>query len=415
MQTIAITFTNFGPYHLARLRALAIRLGRDGGRLVAYEVAGSERTYPWTVNRDEEPFEWVTLFPDRVLESIPASECKNAMIEVLNRDRPEALGVVGYSRPESVAMLRWGLKHNVPSVLMSESQEIDHPRVWWKEAVKRRRVKRFSAGFVGGPRHRDYLVMLGLPSERIAFGYNAVDNEEFAARTQAAREDPKARDGFPARPYFLAVSRFVPEKNLEALIRAYSHYRDDCGSESYWDLVLCGGGLGADSVARAISESGFADSIHCTGFLQADELARWYAYASAFVHPSLMEPWGLVVNEAAACGLPLLVSDRAGCVDTFLPVEPGSKPTGCRLDGRDVESMSVALAWLSSLPQRERIRLGENARSIAQDWGPERFAEGAMEAFRLAEASRAGDWSRMEPVAFWPHHQNTSDRRAEHP
>ena len=64
--TFAVCFTNFGPYHLARLRALADRLAKDGNRLVAYEVADREQTYPWSRSRLEEPFTWITLFPDRV-------------------------------------------------------------------------------------------------------------------------------------------------------------------------------------------------------------------------------------------------------------------------------------------------------------------------------------------------------------
>lgn len=388
LKTIAVAFTNFGPYHLARLRALASLLNQGGGRLIAYEMAGTEATYPWTVARADEPFEWVTLFPDRVLETIPASECKTRMTQALDRDRPDGLGVVGYSRPESLAMLRWGRRNLVPTVLMSETQAIDHPRVWWKEAVKRRRVARFSSGLVGGPRHRDYLVSLGMPAERIAFGYNAVDGAAFAAQSEAFAQRADGRSGLPDRPYFLAVNRFVPEKNLEALIHAYARYREDSQRGTAWDLVLCGDGPGAGSVAKAVAESGFAPSIHTPGFLQSGSLARWYAYASAFVHPSLMEPWGLVVNEAAACGLPLLISDRSGAVETFVPEDPGTEPTGRRIDGRDVESMASALAWMASLPELERRQLGKNAKAIAAQWGPERFASGTMEAFRMAESRR---------------------------
>ena len=65
MTTVSVCFTNFGPYHLARLRALASRLASRGDRLIAYEVAGTERTYPWRRSRCDEPFEWITLFPDR--------------------------------------------------------------------------------------------------------------------------------------------------------------------------------------------------------------------------------------------------------------------------------------------------------------------------------------------------------------
>ena len=69
---LAVCFTNFGPYHLARLRALAVRLRAEGSRLIAYEVASSEQKYPWCRSRSDEPFEWNTFFPHRTLETILA-------------------------------------------------------------------------------------------------------------------------------------------------------------------------------------------------------------------------------------------------------------------------------------------------------------------------------------------------------
>ncbi|MFO0910172.1 MAG: glycosyltransferase family 4 protein [Isosphaeraceae bacterium] len=383
MRSVAVCFTNFGPYHLARLRALAHALAESRTRLIAYEMAGSQAIYPWMTARNEEPFTWVTLFPDRELEAIPSHACQREMKQALDRDQPDALGIVGYSRPESMAMLRWARGRGVPTVLMSESQRMDHPRVWWKEAIKRRRVTRFSAGLVGGPRHRDYLVDLGMPAERIALGYNAVDGASYAAAAERCRRDPSGRAGLPEAPYFLAVSRFVAEKNLVRLVEAYARYRDRT-SEPPWDLVLCGDGPDAAEIGRAITSSGHASSIHRPGFLQAEPLARWYAFAGAFVHPSLMEPWGLVVNEAAACGLPLLVSDRAGCVETFVP--EGAHSTGARLDGHAVDSLAEKLDWMSGRSVAERAAMGRRAAEIAQEWGPERFARGTVEAIAIASA-----------------------------
>ena len=375
-------FTNFGPYHLARLRALAARLGQSSGQLLAVEVAGQERRYPWSRASGSETFEWITLFPGRALEAIAPTECVRAMRRVLDRERPDALGIVGYSRPESMAARKWALRRDRPTVLMSESHEIDHPRVWWKEAVKRRRVTRFSSALVGGPRHRDYLVKLGMPPERIAFGYNAVDHDAFARRADAARCSSDGRASLPDRPYFLATNRFVPEKNLVRLVEAFARYRDDATGDQSWDLVLCGDGPAAGEVDRKIQEVGLSGAIHRPGFLQEDAMAPWLAHASAFVHPSLMEPWGLVVNEAAACGLPLLVSDRAGCVETMVPDPSGT--TGRRFDPRDDQELSAALAWMAGLPETERAAMGRRAAEVAASWGPGRFAEGAAEALRLA-------------------------------
>jgi glycosyltransferase involved in cell wall biosynthesis len=383
---LAITFTNFGPYHLARLRALATGLSGHGDRLIAYEVAGSERTYPWTRSRQDEPFDWVTLFPDRELELIDADSCRTAMIDALEHDRPDVVGVVGYARPESMAAARWARRHRRPAILLSESQRVDRPRTWWKELVKRRRVRRFDAAVVGGPSHRDYLVDLGMTPDRISLGYNAVDNDYFAAGARRWREHPRGRARLPEAPYFLTVCRFAPEKNLVRLIAAFARYRRQAGTQRAWDLVLCGDGPGRVEVEGAVVTSGFAHAIHRPGFLQIEDLPRWYAHAGTFVLPSMMEPWGLVVNEAAASGLPILVSRRAGCAATLVPEAEAT--TGARFDPLDVEEMADRLAWIAAMPAEDLNELGRRAAETVARWGPGRFAQGVMEAIELANERR---------------------------
>lgn len=379
----AVCFTNFGPYHLARLRALALRLRESGDGLIAYEMAGNERLYPWERRCQDEPFDWITLFPDRDLETLSMADCAGALTRALERDLPDAVGIVGYARPESMAAARWCRRGGRPAILMSESQAIDRPRTWWREAIKARRVRRFDAALVGGEPHRDYLVDLGMPADRIALGYNAVDNAYYRDRAEAWRARHDARDGLPAAPFFLSVCRFAPEKNLLRLIEAFASYREHSRPEGRWDLVLCGDGPQAPAIGAAIATSGHAAAIHRPGFLQAEPLTRWYAHASAFLLPSLSEPWGLVVNEAASTGLPLLVSDRAGCAATLVPRPEGT--TGARFNPLDVEQMARKLAWMAALPQDERLAMGRRASELVDRWGPGRFADGTLEALQLAQ------------------------------
>ncbi|WP_165074909.1 glycosyltransferase family 4 protein [Paludisphaera rhizosphaerae] len=378
----AVCFTNFGPYHLARLRALAARLSARGDRLIAYETAGGERLYPWTRAEGEEPFDRVVLFPGRALEDIPAGACTEAMTEALDRDRPDAVAAVGYVRPESLALARWGRRRRIPTILMSESQAVDRPRAWYKEIIKSRRLRLFDAALCGGPSHREYLVDLGLPADRIALGYNAVDHDFFANQADAWRRLPGSRAEMPEGPFFLSVSRFAPEKNLPKLIEAFGLYRAQGGS---WDLVLCGDGPQANEVAESIAKSGCEGSIHRPGFLQADALARWYAHAGAFVLASVSEPWGLVANEAAAAGLPLLLSSRCGCARTLVPDPQGE--TGARFDPNDARDISAKLEWAATLSEPDRQTVARRSREVAAEWGPERFAIGATEAWEIA-ASR---------------------------
>ncbi len=377
---LAIAFTNFGPYHLARLRALGESLASDNHRLVAHEIAGAERKYPWDITTGPQSFHRVTLFPDRPLEDLSTWECRAAMIEALDHDQPDVVAICGYARPESMAALGWAEANGKPTILMSESQRIDRPRSWWRETIKKRRVRRFSSALVGGVSHREYLIELGMPASRISLGYNAVDNGAFAALAAKARSDPSARRPPVEGPYFLSVSRFVAEKNLPALIRAYASYRVQ-GGERPWPLVLCGGGPGESEVKDAIRLSGMSEHIHTPGFLQGLELATLYAHAGAFVLPSLSEPWGLVANEAAACGLPLLISERAGCAASLVPAQT---KTGYRFAPQDESQLATLLLRLARLPVTDRETMGQNAAATAAQWGPSRFASGMREAIELS-------------------------------
>jgi len=378
---LAIAFTNFGPYHLARLRALGARLSDDGGRLIAHEMASCERKYPWGVARGAEPFDWITLFPDRAIEDISASECAQAMTSALDRDQPDAVAVTGYVRPESMAALRWAETHDRPAVLLSESQECDAPRTWWKEAIKRRRVRRFSSALVGGPRHRDYLMKLGMPADRVALGYNAVDHGAFRSLAETARSRGDRCLIGTDRDYFLSVGRFAPEKNLIRLIHAFAAYRADAEPDRAWDLVLCGDGPMASEIDGLVRHLGLKAWVHRPGFLQGRELATLYAFASGFILPSRVEPWGLVANEAAACAVPLLISDRCGCAGTLV-----TDRTGRRFDPDDVEAMASSMASLAGLPPEERAGIGREAEKTAAAWGPDRFASGMFEALASAQA-----------------------------
>jgi hypothetical protein len=90
----------------------------------------------------------------------------------------------------------------------------------------------------------------------------------------------------------------------------------------------------------------------------------------------------LVVNEAASTGLPLLVSERAGCAPTLVPEPEGT--TGAQFDPLNVKELTLKLTWLSRLSDEERWAMGAQAVTIVNQWGPNRFAAGFLEALELA-------------------------------
>jgi hypothetical protein len=89
------------------------------------------------------------------------------------------MAIAGWGTADARACLAWCKRSGVLSIVMSETRSADGARVWWREWVKSRIVRRFDAGLCGGESHRRYLVELGIPEDRVAFGYNVVDNQFF--------------------------------------------------------------------------------------------------------------------------------------------------------------------------------------------------------------------------------------------
>ncbi|WEK48977.1 MAG: hypothetical protein P0Y66_14520 [Candidatus Kaistia colombiensis] len=152
--------------------------------VVGIEFSGTDRTYAWETVAGSDPFPRWVVSPDIERESVPALVRKVA--SALDRAAPDAVAIAGWSHPAALAALLWCARKRVPAVVMSESAEIDEPRRPWREAVKRRIVRLFSAGLVGGAPHRRYLTALGMDDARVREGYDVIDNDHFAVGADIA-------------------------------------------------------------------------------------------------------------------------------------------------------------------------------------------------------------------------------------
>jgi glycosyltransferase involved in cell wall biosynthesis len=121
------------------------------------------------------------------------------------------------------------------------------------------------------------------------------------------------------------------------------------------------------------------------GFKQYDELPVYYARAGAFVHVSTTEPWGLVVNEAMASGLPVLVSDRCGCASDL--VREGLN--GFTFDPFAVDQITASMQRIALIDDEGRTKMGRQSQRLIAQWGTERFANGLASAVRAAIAAPA--------------------------
>jgi len=381
---VAVVFHHIGPYHHSRLNAAADRLSVIG---IEWSAQGYNA---WGAAATPARYRKVSLFPEATEDHPLKTELQSALCAALEQTNPDVAAVNGWNNFGSLIAANCCLRRGTPMVVMSESSHQDGPRNWWKEAIKRRIIALYSAALVGGQRHAEYLVELGMPVDRIFTGYGVVDNGHFRQKAQEVRgqkSDVRKQYGLPQN-YFLASARFIEKKNLPRLIRAYAQYRDrlkgtgvtDPGysRDAPWDLVLLGDGPLRETLNSQLSTLNLHEHVHLPGFKPYDELPAYYALAKAFVHASTTEQWGLVVNEAIASGLPVIVSDRCGCAPELV------NGNGFTFDPTNEDELTGRLLKMASLSGEERKQLGENSYRIAANFAPERFGEGLERAARMA-------------------------------
>jgi glycosyltransferase involved in cell wall biosynthesis len=344
----------------------------------ALEFGSRSADYQWNHAIEALAFERSTLFPEGTSRGRSSGEFRERMDEALDKARPDVVAVPGWSGRGAFTALRWCRARRVPAILMSESNAWDEPRRWMKERVKRLYLRRFAAALVGGRSHAAYLERLGVSAERIFPGYDAVDNRYFAresAAARSARAEVRNRLGLPER-FFLASSRFIAKKNLPRLLRAYASYLSQSqaadGEPKAWDLVILGDGPLRHELESLRDQLGLRGRVLLPGFRQYPLLPAYYGLAGAFVHASTTEQWGLVVNEAMASGLPVLVSDRCGCAAEL--VEDGIN--GWTFDPTDEDELAALMLRVAELPEDRRAAMGVAGQRTIAHWGPERFAEG---------------------------------------
>jgi len=253
-----------------------------------------------------------------------------------------------------------------------------------RRALARALLRRARAVIGMGSQARRVLERLGVPPGRIFDAPNACDHD--GLMRALARSDGEARRQeleieYGARKRIaLVAGRLVPAKGISPLLSAWRLVPEEV--RAGWTLLFVGSGplagrVQAESGGRPPGEVLFVPGV------QPEELASYYAACRLLIFPTLSEPWGLVVNEALACGRPVLCSVHAGCADDL--VQPGVN--GWLADPADPDDFARALEV--ALTSNELERLGEAARRTAERFRPEAMAEGMRRA--VVAAAFLGD------------------------
>ena len=307
----------------------------------------------------------------------------------LREGRFEVVVVPGWSMPTSLLAALACRLRRVPYVLFSETHALRR-RPWWLRAVKRIALRPLvggaSAWLATGSLSEAYLRAHGAREGRVFRFANTPDVaalREAVLRERPRRGEVRAELGVPPEGVLvLFVGRLIAAKGPGTLVAAQALLERDLGDRAPW-LVLAGEGPEEAALRAAASREGLR-RVRFAGSRRPAELPALYAAADAFALPSTHEPWGVVVNEAMAAGLPVVLSDRVGAAADLLV----DGVNGRLVPAADPRALAQALTELAQDAGLRRRMGEESQRMVVSDWDHGPSVRGFVEAVRTAAGRR---------------------------
>ena len=307
------------------------------------------------------------------------------VFRALAASRPEVVVVSGWSTFAAQATALWCRRRRVPYVLLVESNERDARPSWRrvvKEAVVPWMVRGAAELLVVGTLSRLAMTNRGVEPQRISLFADTIDVDSFgreadrlAARRDELRAEAGARDG--GRRGALGRPARAREGARHARPRRRPHRRRAARRAPCRGRARCATRLVALARSLGVRLTLLPD-------VPWERVVERYAIADVFALLSTNETWGVVVNEAAACGLPLVLSDRVGAAHDLL--EDGRN--GSLVPAGDHVAAAAAISALAADPVRRRAA-GQASRELMRGWGYEPSIENLVSVARRV-AGRQG-------------------------
>jgi glycosyltransferase involved in cell wall biosynthesis len=286
------------------------------------------------------------------------------LVEAIKRFDPALVILCGYY-PRSHLLLALLLRLRGVRIGLRSDNTLQHSPPGGLAGLPRRRLigavqRLFHCWHPVGQQAHAYLRQLsGVERPSYAFPY-AVDNGWLAQgcnRERRLRHQSLAALGWPPDAFVvLAAVKWTEREDPLTVVRAFALAAERCRRLR---LVLLGDGPLRPQVQAALVP--LAARAHCPGFVPYGALPHWYALADVFVHPAVNEPWGVSVNEAMACGVPVLAAAGVGAADELLAGGRG----GLRFACGDAPALAAQLQLLVDSPGLCWSLAGEARRCVA--------------------------------------------------
>jgi len=260
--------------------------------------------------------------------------------------------------------------------------EVAHPRRWLMKPFENCIVRRAASLVAYSSKAKDFLIHRGASPDRVFVAHNA-NHYQYSEPSDAALSKFRTRVGIHSKQTVLFLGRLIPMKAPDLMIEAFAGV-----TRRFPDahLIVAGAGPELSRLQRLVARMG-TRRVHLIGQITSS-MEKDLLFASAFVlvlpsrYARSSEPWGLVLNEAATAGLPLIATDMVGASgDLVIDGE-----SGLVVPADDSPALQQAIEWMLTHPERAK-QMGKRAQDIVKVYTTENMVKVFSNAFELAQVA----------------------------
>ncbi len=341
---VLILHTDLRVYWKRRIIYLHQFLAKHNIQFYAVELFGKGSPYAFDPYDNKENW-WSCLFPENDFSELSKTTISNKIFDKLNEINPDIViggSIVFFS---GAIGLRWARQHNKKFVMFDDGKPSDIKRNMVVQFVKDTLIKQADALWLPSA---DYDAEYPyVDADTVLFhGFNCIDNEQFRF------ENKKTLD----HKTIICVARLVPIKNIENLLQAWKIVEDNGGD---YKLNIIGNGPLYNQLHQLSSTLNLR-SVTFLGAISNNDLPQHLYNADAFVLPSYSESWGLVVNEAMAAGLPVLLSNKINAAQALL--QEGIN--GYSFNPNNVQDIANSILKFTALDNAAKKQMSDNSLKI---------------------------------------------------
>lgn len=390
---VVFLHNDFRVYWKGKLYFLRNFLAKHNIDMHVIELFGTGSPYLFDSINNKEDW-WECLFETEIFSELSKKTVEKAITRRLDEVNPDLIVCGPLAFMAGAIGLRWGRSKKRKVIVFDDSKFTGYNRNALVNFIKKRLTKLADGYLVPSEDYDEEYKKWNIGIEKLSYGLNCVDNSFFSSSHK--KEDFNTKK-------IICVARLVPIKNLKTLLRCWRSIED---LDQDYQLIIIGDGPELKPLQLLMSEL-MLSRVKFLGFQKRRVIARLFSLSNAFILPSLLEGWGMVVNEAMAAGLPILLSDKINAGHTLLR----NNVNGYSFDPNEETTITDVILKYIKLSEPDKLKMSLAALSTIEKYDFDYLGEQLLAAINKIKTSERDNISTFDYMlmALWSGKFQTSN------